>query len=337
MNERSQIGCFPADWLPWMLDAGLRQRFKDTVLAAQGVHIHGIWEPHCVVAARIAASCKRPYMISAHGMLEPWGLRQKRIKKAVYKALVEGRSLQRAACLRALTRDEVGDYRRAGVKSPVAIIPSGVEEPSDVSGDVFRATHPNLAGKRIILFLGRLHYKKGLHLLLRAWARVAPEAGGVQLVIAGPDSGNTLVSLQKLTEELGIQNCVTFAGMLTGERKWSAVAAASLFVLPSYSEGFSIAVLEALARGVPVIVTFPCHIPEVAQHDCGWVIEPEVAPLERALKEFLELSAAEASRMGERGRDLIRTRFHWSVIGKQMAEVYDWLLGGPRPSAVEVA
>jgi len=335
-DARLRAAVFPPDRMRWMVDAPLRNRLKNRILAAEGVHIHGIWETHCMIAARMARACNRPYIVSAHGMLEPWALRRKRIKKALYAALVETRGLQRAACLRALTEHEVNDYRRLGLTSPIAIVPSGIEPQTGVSADIFRAAYPQLAGKRIVLFLGRLHHKKGLHILLQAWARIA-KAEDVHLVIAGPDSEDTLASLELLRDQLKLGSSVTFTGMLTGERKWSSLAAADLFVLPSFSEGFSIAVLEALSMGLPVIVTEPCHIPEVAIHNCGWVIQPALAPLADAIEEFLRLSPEEVTHFGERGRKLAAQRFNWSVVGKQMAEVYDWLQGGPKPGTVEIA
>jgi glycosyltransferase involved in cell wall biosynthesis len=320
-----------------MWDANLRRRLKNIVRAANGVHIHGIWETHCAMAAGIARACKRPYIVSAHGMLEPWALRHKRFKKALYAALSETRRLQRAACLRALTEDEVDDYRRLGLTNPIAIVPGGIEPQTSVNADLFLQTLPQLAGKRIVLFLGRLHPKKGVPLLIQAWARIAQQAEDAHLVIAGPDSENTLASLEKLTDELALRSSVTFAGMMSGELKWSALAASSLFVLPSYSEGFSVSVLEALAMSVPVVVTVPCHIREVAVHDCGWVIQPKLGPLESAIEEFLSLSPTQLAHMGERGRMLAHQRYHWSVVGKQMAEVYDWLQGGSKPDTVEIA
>jgi glycosyltransferase involved in cell wall biosynthesis len=270
-------------------------------------------------------------------MLEHWALRQKRVRKALYAALVEARNLQHATCLRALTADEVNDYRRVGLGNPIAIVPNGVDPPRGITGDLFWELYPELAGRRIVLFLGRLHHKKGLHLLLQAWARVAKEADDVHLVIAGPDSVGALSSLQAMTGALGLRSCVTFTGMLSFQYKWSALRAASLFALPSYSEGFSVSVLEALGMGIPVIVTVPCHIPEVSAHTCGWVIEPQIERLEYALREFLEMQPEEAVRMGERGKDLVDRRFRWPVVGRQMAEVYDWLLGGSKPTNVEIA
>jgi glycosyltransferase involved in cell wall biosynthesis len=335
-EQRAGMRIFPSNRIRWMVDRSLQRSLKEAIHAANGVHIHGIWETHCMTAAGIARACKRPYIISAHGMLEQWALRYKRLKKALYAALTEIRGMQRAACLRALSVDEVDDYRRLGLTNQIAIIPSGIDAPACASPDLFRSAYPQLAGKRIVLFLGRLHQKKGLELLLQSWARVASTADDIHLVIAGPDSENTLVPLEQLTGELKLGSSVTFAGMMTGDQKWSALAAASLFVLPSYSEGFSIAVLEALAMGVPVIVTTACHIPEVAIHDCGWVIQPELGPLEQALLEFFSLSGDEADEIGKHGRDLVRTRFQSSVVGKQMAQVYDWLQGGSKPTGVAI-
>ena len=334
-DQRGEMTLFPPNRMRWMLDTNLRRNLKQTIQAATGVHIHGVWETHSMIAAGIARDCKRPYIISAHGMLEQWAIRSKRLKKALYAALVEVRGMRRAACLRALSLDEVSDYRRLGLTNPIAIIPNGTYAPPDTTPRLFRDAFPALAGKRIVLFLGRLHPKKGLPLLLQAWARVSRKTDDVHLVIAGPDPENMWPTLEKLTDSLA-QSSVTFVGMLSGELKWSALAAASLFVLPSYSEGFSIAVLEALAMGVPTIVSKQCHIPEVAIHDCGWVIEPAVPPLEQALADFLTFSQDEANLIGKRGRDLVRTRFHASVVGSQMAQLYEWLQGGNRPGAVEI-
>lgn len=337
-SERSQVTQLPPNRMGWIVNRGLRQQLKQVVRAAQGVHIHGIWETHCMVTSGIARSCKKPYIISAHGMLDDWALTHKRLKKALYAALLETNNLQRASCLRALTRDEVTDYRRIGLSTPVAVVPSGVEAPEGVTGDVFRQAFPQLTGKRIVLFMGRLHPKKGLPLLLQAWHRVAESRGEEShLVIAGPDSENLLGTLRQMADDLKLRDAVTFTGMLKDELKWSALAAAELFVLPSFSEGFSVAVLEALAMGIPAVVSSPCHFPEIREANCGWVIEPETGALALAMREYLEMQASELACMGERARGLIERRFTWPVIGKQMEEVYSWLQGGPKPTSVEMS
>ena len=335
-DRRAEMQIFPPDRMRWIMDTGLRRTLKNTIRASTGVHIHGVWETHCMMAAGIARDCNRPYMISVHGMLEEWAFRLQASQESPYAALFEIRRMQRAACLRALSLDEVNDYRGVGLTNPIAIIPNGTDAQPGATPSLFRDAYPQLMGKRIVLFLGRLHPKKGLHLLIQAWARLSTKVNDVHLVIAGPDSDGMRASLETATDELKLRSSVTFAGMLTGEQKWSALAAASVFVLPSYSEGFSVAVLEALAMGIPVIITTPCHIPEVAIYDCGWVIEPSAGPLEQALADFMSLSREEADQIGKRGGDLVRTRFHSSVVGNQMAQVYDWLQGGNKPTAVEI-
>lgn len=327
----------PGGRLRWMLDLRLRGSLRDMVRREDGLHIHGIWENHCAVAASMAQACRRPYIVSAHGMLERWALQHKRIKKALYAALVETGNLRKAACLRALTLAELGDYRRIGLTNPVAVVPNGVAIPAAVTPEAFQQMFPELTGKRIVLFLGRLHPKKGLAHLLRAWAKVHAHRTAGHLVLAGPDSEGTCAKLREMAGELGIARSVTFAGMLTGATKWSALAASSVFVLPSFSEGFSVAVLEALGMRVPVIVTHQCNFPEVQEKECGWVIEPEQAALEVALEEALRASPRDLAAMGVRGRALVQDRYSWEVVGKKMADVYGWVLGGSRPSYVETA
>jgi len=330
------VTCLPANRILWTLDPWRRSHLKELIRGADGIHIHGIWETHCAVGAALTQSCRRPYILSAHGMLEQWALQNKRLKKAVYATLVETNNLRRATCLRALTRAEVGDYRRIGLTNPVAVVPSGVAIPEDVSASLFLDAYPQLAGKRVMLYLGRLHAKKGLTMLVRAWASSSSSFDDAHLVIAGPDFDGTRAALESLVDELGIRHQVTFTGMLGGPMKWSALAMASIFALPSFSEGFSVAVLEALGMGLPVIVTWGCNIPEVVENRCGWVVEPEQRAIEIAIEESLRLPALDRRMMGERGMALVASRFTWPVVGKQMAEVYRWVLGGPEPASVQI-
>jgi glycosyltransferase involved in cell wall biosynthesis len=334
--ERAPIGDFEPKRLRSLIDYRFRHRVAELIRNANGLHIHGIWEMHSMMATGIARNCRRPYIVSAHGMLEPWALNHKRLKKAFYAAMIETRNLRGAACLRALSAAEVDDYRRLGLTNKIAIVPNGIETPPAGVPERFWLRHPELRDRKVVLFLGRLHPKKGLPMLLEAWSRVQPSDPDAHLLIAGPDSEGEKANLEGIAAQLGLRGSVSFPGMITGQDKWDAMAAAKLFVLPSYSEGFSMAVLEALAMGLPVIVTEPCHIPEVAAHGCGWVIEPSADSIERALRESIELASRELQQMGERGKALLRQRFHLSVVGKQMAQVYEWIDGGATPSGVEV-
>jgi glycosyltransferase involved in cell wall biosynthesis len=321
--------------LAWL--AGARRKLLSGKLARfDGVHIHGLWEEHTFAAVRAARTAGKPYIVSAHGMLEPWALRNKRWKKVIYSWLAERRNLSGAACLHALTEAEARDYRRYGVKAPIAIIPNGVRVHEGARPELFLDAFPALKGQRLILFLGRVHHKKGLDLLVDAWKQLAARADDAHLVIAGPDFENTRASIERRIQELGIASSVTFTGMLTGELKWSALAACELFVLPSYSEGLSVSVLEALGMQKPVIVTDACNISEVQERGCGWVTTPDAAPIAAALSEFLRTPGAVAGEMGKRGGLLVKERFSWDTIGVQTRAVYRWVAGGARPPGVRM-
>ncbi len=334
--EGVRLQYFPLGRVSWLKDRAARREFEAQVKASAGVHIHGLWQMSTSVAARAARAARKPYLISAHGMLEAWALANKRRKKALYTALFERKNLQDAACLHALTEAEAGDYRRFGLKNPIAVIPNGVSVPLEASPEPFFERFPALRGKRLILFLGRIHFKKGLDILAEAWARVSRQWPEAQLVLAGPDFEHTQSAVEKRLAELGVAERVSFTGMLGTELKWSALAAAECFVLPSYSEGLSVSVLEAMGMGLPVIVTEQCNLPHIVTHACGWTIQPEAGALEGALESVLRASAAERSSFGKNGRRLVSERYSWPTIGRQMTAVYDWLAGGPKPGNVDV-
>jgi glycosyltransferase involved in cell wall biosynthesis len=312
------------------------QRFRDRVRSADGLHIHGVWESATSVAASTARSLHKPYIISAHGMLQPWALRSKSFKKRLYSALVEKANLQKAACLHALTTAEAADYRSFGRRGPIAVIPNGVELPQSIDATLFLEQFPMLRGRRIVLFLGRIHFKKGLDILIRAWAAIEKNFPDTILVLAGPDSENSRAAVEKLAEECGISARIHFTGMLAAGMKWSALANSYGFVLPSYSEGLSVAALEAMGVGLPVILTRHCHMPEVRRLDAGWEIEATTPALTLALEEMLANSSAANAAIGGRARRLVCDRYSWPVVAAQMADLYRWVQGGPSPHSFDV-
>ncbi len=320
----------------WQRRTEATTEFQALVARSAGVHVHGLWQPSTALAARTARRLGKPYVITAHGMLERWALANKKYKKAIYMALTERANLRGAACLHALTRAEAEDYRRLGLRNPIAIIPNGVRIPEEVSSRPFLDRFPKLKNKRLILFLGRIHYKKGLDILIDAWARVGRNWPGAHLVLAGPDFENTQRQIEQRISALAMEPRVTFTGMLSGSLKWSALAACDVFVLPSYSEGLSVSVLEAMGTSRPVVITEQCNLPEVAQKDCGWVIKATQGALEQALKDALSSSSSDRGMQGEHGRRLVAARYGWDTIGRQMGDVYRWLTGGAFPAAVEM-
>ena len=335
-----QVRYWPAGRNAWMRDrldgATLRRSFTDSLQEADGVHIHGIWEAGTSIAAVAARSLGKPYVLSAHGMLEPWALAQKRVKKLVYRFLVERSNVAGAACLHALTRREAEQFKRFGARSPIAIVPNAVECPADATGELFLDRYPVLNGKRIVLFLARLHPKKGLDLLLSAWASMSARFPGAHLVIAGPDSEGTEARLRGVVATSHLEDSVLFTGMLRGAMKWSALAAAEAFILPSSSEGLSVGVLEAMGMGLPVLITHACNMPEVASHCAGWVVEPTLEQVRGALEKLLRNTPETSRSIGRCGAMLVQSRYSWPVVAQQMAEVYDWVLGGRKPESVDL-
>lgn len=332
---RLSISEWPASRRRWFTDRSLKAKFASVMGQVSGLHLHGLWEQSTQVGANFARNHGVPYVVSAHGMLEPWALKQKALKKKIYGALVERPLLERAACLHALTVAEAEDYRRFGCTAPIAVIPNGVRLPLKVTSDLFLGQHRFLEGKRIVLFLGRIHAKKGLDVLVRAWKQVAQEHPQAVLVLAGPDFADTRARIMALVAEQGLEDRVLFTGMLRGELKWSALAAAESFVLPSFSEGLSVSVLEAMGVGLPVIISRQCNLHEVAQLGAGWEIRAEQVPLAGALGEMLRNSPAANREIGARGRAFVRDHYNWAIVAEQMAELYRWVTrGGAAPASL---
>ncbi|QEH31705.1 Spore coat protein SA [Aquisphaera giovannonii] len=324
------------------LEPGLTLRgpeadLEAAVRGAGVVHMHGLWQGHTRRGARAARAAGVPYVITAHGMAEPWALRHKRLKKSVYLALVESRNLRRAACLHALSRPEIGHLRRLAPRTPVCFVPNGVDL-SRFDGLPARAEleaeHPQLAGKFVLLFFGRLHLKKGLDLLADALRALAPEFPSLHVVLAGRDDGARAPFAQAV-REAGLEDRVTAVGHVEGEAARRAWAAADAFVLPSYSEGFSMAILEALACRLPCLITNACHFPELAAAGGAVVAEPTSGDITRGLRTLLEMTPEERRRMGATGRRLVERDYTWDQQARRLSSVYRWLAGGgDRPDCV---
>lgn len=325
------ITVLPFGHLAWMKNAAARADLAHCLERCDGAHIHGLWDSSSMATAHLAHTKNKPYLVSAHGMLEPWALAQKALKKRIYGALVERPLLRRAACLHALTLAEAQDYRRYGCRNPIAVIPNAVEAPALIDSTSWTERFPAINGRHTVLFLGRLHVKKGIALLLEAWRALAVQFPDALLVLAGPGEPAYVQQLQTQVRESGLDNSVLFTGMLDQASKWAALSQAQVFVLPSFSEGLSVATLEALSVGTPVIVTEECHLPEIAQTGCGWQITPDAAQLQGALQDALQQSPEHRAQMSHAARQLVATRFSWAVVCRQMAELYRCVLSGETP------
>ena len=305
--------------------------------AADGVHIHGIWEEYCTIASRLAREGGKPYLVAAHGMLEGWALRQKRLKKMLYSLLVERANLREATCLQALTTVEVEDYRRFGLANPVAVIPNGVEVPAGVTADAFLQAFPELRGKRLALFLGRLHPKKGLDILCRAWARIHGGIPDAHLVIAGPDFEETRAvtvaggevesaEVRDVYRDAGPREEVERAGR--GARVRAAVALRGLQRGDPGSAGHG----GAGDRDAPLQLSGSRGV--ALRRGGGG---RDAAGGRGARPRFLTANLGDTLAMRDNARRLIAERYTWDCIGRQVSEVYEWILGGRLPGNVEVS
>lgn len=298
------------------------------------IHNHGLWMFPNLYARQAAVKNQLPLLISPRGMLETWSLKRSQLKKQLAWFLYEQKNTINAHTLHATSVEEVNSIRRLSFRKPIALIPNGVHIPDfskKACREILLQSFPELAEKKWMLFLSRIHPKKGLDNLLQVWQKLATKFPDWHLVIAGPNLIGYQAQLQSLTVELALEKRVTFTGMLSGERKEAALWNADLFVLPTHSENFGIAVAEALAHAVPVVTTKGAPWQELSTYQCGWWIDNNQQALASALAEGMQMSSQERQSMGLNGRKLVETKYSWDSMAKEMASVYHWILGGGTP------
>ncbi len=302
----------------------LARALADAVPRADVVHIHSLYLFHDWAAARLCRRHGVPYLLRPHGTLDPFHWKRHRWRKRVAEILFQNRVLREAAALHFTAEEEMRLAQPYAQGAPGVVVANGVE-----LGDYaelppvgrFRAAHPGIGARRIVLFLGRLNYKKGLNLLVPAFAEVLKQHHDLHLVIAGPDDGMEKPA-RELVVRTGISAHVSFVGLLQGEDKLAAFRDAYVFALPSYSENFAIAAAEAMACGVPVLLSDKVNIwRDVEQWGAGLTASTEVASVAEILRVFVANPAATAA-MGEKGRGLVAAKFSWERIGRELEDVY---------------
>ena len=270
-------------------------------------------------------------------MLDEWALNNSKFKKRIACALYENRHLSEAACIHALSEAEADSIRNFGLKNPIAIVSNGVESSASSKNDSPPTWARHIDGsKKILLFLGRLHPKKGLVPLLKAWASTLRVAGrGWMLVIGGWDENNHRQELEHLVHDLSLEESVLFIGPQYGSEKRATLNVADAFVLPSFSEGVPMAVLEAWASGLPVLMTPHCNLHEGFTAGAALSMAPDPNSISQSLLKLDALDSKELDHMGELGRELVATKYSWEVISDKMLSVYHWLSGqSDRPDCV---
>jgi len=316
------------------------------------LHTHGLWQLTSKYVYETHQARQVPYVVSTHGMLNKRALEVSSWKKKIAERLFETAHLKNASCIHALCESEYRAIREYGLSNPVCIIPNGVDLP-----EKFEEGRAPSTGCKILLFLGRVNPIKGIAETIRAWASVG--LTDWSFVVAGWDQGNHQSDLMILCDELGVEHkvldveqlledvegrlqCgrVLFVGAVYGESKNALLSRASAFILPSFSEGIPISVLEAWAYEVPVLMTPECNL--AAGFDCGAAIRIEHRlPTDReqsiagSLRRLRSISQDELAQMGMKGRSLVVEKYTWSVVATQFASVYRWLLGeGGQPDCV---
>jgi len=317
---------------PLLWPHGSKELLGRQLANADVVHIHGLWEEILHRAARGAGAT--PYIISPHGMLDPWSLRQSRWRKRIYIAVRLRRNLGSAAALHFTTAQERDLVARFALKSGSIIEPCGVDlgEFADLPpGGDFRKKYPILLNRKLIIFMSRIHPKKGLDLLVPAFSKLKDR--DAVLAIAGPDSDGYQHQVESMVKAHGVQHRVVFTGMLRGVDRLAALADADLFVLPSYQENFGVVVVEALAAGTPVIISDQVNLyPDVLAAEVGEVVPTDVDRLAGAMDRWLADETLRRS-AGEKARLFARARYDWRSIAGRWKEHYAALIGRPSASA----
>lgn len=295
-------------------------------LAMDLVDVQGLWTYPSLANLRHSRKTGTPYLVTPRGMLDPWARRNSAWKKQIAALAFERAHLKGAVALRATAEMEAEHFRQMGLKNPVAIVPNGLILPE--------LAPRREGGQRTVLFLSRIHPKKGVDYLLQAWAAVQAEAPDWDLVIAGIDENGHEAELKALAARLALPR-VRFVGEAHGAAKQQLYRDADLFVLPTHAENFGLVVAEALAQETPVITTRNAPWQGLETEGCGWWIPLDQARLTDTLRGALSRPAEDLAQMGRRGRGWVRRDFAMDHVAERMRDVYLWAAGqAPRPETV---
>lgn len=335
---------------------GFSRSLRDSILNQKDdlLHLHTMWMHPSMIATQWQRRTNRPLVLTPNGMLEPWALGNSAWKKRIATVAYERRMLNAASALHANTSKELGDVRKFGIRAPVAVIPNGVHIPHEKD----RGTKQSKSRPKLLLYVGRIHQKKGLPMLIRAWDSVTKHSRAAEewaLIIAGWDQAGHEQELKDLAKGLGLSCAsrgpgdsaadlcevdagqIKFVGPAFGADKTHLLTSADAFVLPSYSEGLPMAVLEAWAHQLPVVMTDRCNLSIGFEKEAALRTDCTDHGVENAIRAMIEASDHDRISMGERGHRLVVDQFSWKTVAAQMETLYAWLLeGGPKPDFVSI-
>jgi glycosyltransferase involved in cell wall biosynthesis len=295
----------------------LKAGLKSAGLAHSDIlHSHGLWMLPNIYPGAVRRQSACQLVLSPRGMLASWSLQRSRFKKRISSWLGQSEMLAQVDCFHATAESEYEDIRRLGFRQPVTVIPNGVDMPAESE---------HWKKQKQVLFLSRIHPKKGIETLLNAWSRIQDVASDWQLIICGPGESDYLNHIEQQIAQT--QGRVCSAPPVFGQDKSQLFHQSSLFVLPTKSENFGIVVAEALAHQVPAIVTQGAPWQGLELNGCGWWIEDSVTSLEHSLRQGMSLSKDKLAAMGRSGRQWMLREFSWGGVADQMLQTYLWLQG----------
>ncbi len=326
------------------------------------LHSQGLWIYSSAVSLKWRATTNKPLVIHPHGMLDPWALRNSNVKKKLTGALFEWRHLRLSSCIRALCVSEAQSVRALGVRVPIAIIPNGITFSTGSREATEASVHSDSTGARLnktnnkpkqLLYLGRIHPKKGLENLVKAWSYLHKDRSTAtqdwKLVIAGWGEGGHEAFLQRLATYLDLEwhdprvanSCSTkestidFIGPQFGDDKEKCFRNCDAFILPSFSEGLPMVVLEAWSYAKPVLMTPQCNLPEGFRANAAIELHADAKSIYQTLIDFMRLSDCTRIGIGQSGRKLVEEKFTWPEVASSVHAVSRWLVyGDPMPSCV---
>lgn len=319
----------------WATSFHMISVLREKIPQSDLVHIHSLYLFPTLVASWLCWRAQIPYIIRPHGTLDPLIRRRHRMLKFIYHRLIEDRTLRKAAAVHFTSEDE------EALASPV--LPPGTAT-KVLSLAINTAQYEGLAEQQtakqslgipadtfLLVFIGRMNFKKGLDLLGKAFLDVCDRHGKLSLLVAGPADDSSGTKMKEFIEKAGLSASVSFLGYLELAEQRTVLAAADTWILPSYSENFGLAVVEAMAAGVPVIITDRVNIwRAVSGANAGIVVKPAVPEIARAITRMVEISPAERRHMGDNGRSLAIASYSWGTVGKRLEGLYASIIGTAR-------
>lgn len=300
----------------------INSRFKNEVsklfdvIKPDLVHVNCCWMPACAFIQQMAQKRNIKVMLTPHGMLEPWIIKRHYwTRKLPALLLYQKAAIQNADCLQATAESEKENLLKLGYNSNIKIVKLGIDAESITMKTSWKKS-------KQLLFLSRVHVKKGINYLIEATDILRDELQGYKIVVAGEGDADYIATLKQQIVDKGLQDIIQLIGGVYGDKKWELFQASDFFVLPTHSENFGLAIAESLASGTPVITTVGTPWNDLNSSNSGAWIEIGTQPLVDTLKRFLSLSDEEMETMGKNGRKLIETKYSAKVMAEEMMEVY---------------